>query len=826
MKHNARKLLSLLMALAIVCSLMPAALAAKYDRYDFLYKDNYSSESRVAVGYRSSVTFGVNVDTRYYDDYYGYYSSVTYDWRLTSGSTVIAEDTTPNTSRWYDSFTVYGSSLAADTEYTLTCTATLDGYYTDSVSWTVVGSDYNSGDYYYDLSVSATVYDTNGGYRLGDTDDEGGRSIVDQIERAMSRSLDYVEFVDVHDRNGDLDASTSRYYYADGYSSSNRYYSLSDVVFTPDTTRGNASFNFRAYDSRGNSYRGTMTFKVIEGVSSGSSSAIVYSAANGETVDLNSNDFEDYWEGMYSRGSLDYVVFTNVSSGNLYADYNGRGSNVVGSTSSGTACYANPRSNRTGIDDVTYVPSSSSKDTITIRFTAYGTTTSSSSSNIARSGTVTIYYAQGSATAIEYTSTSANGTITLNPSDFTAKYNDVVGKTNSNITIRFRSVPSHGTLTYQASSSRSVNLTRSNIGDYNFTSSSRGSQRISDVVYTPGRAGTSDTVEYACYNGGTLRFIGTITFNASAPVQNNFSIDYTCTSSSGVGFNYLDFFGSSTAMASSSYIMFGTPSSGALYVNDTPVGVGTQFAYAATTGSGYQNLSSVVYKPAANYNGVVLIAFTAFNANHTMAASGTVRITVNQPATSTPPSTPSTPPTSTGSAFKDIPSNAWYGSAVSSLVQAGVIGGYDDGTFRPNNSVTYGEALKMIMRAAGYSAQPQGTGADWAINYKNVAVNDGLVGADIVLSSNISRSAVASLAARALKLTPVTDIASPFADTSDGYVLALYQAGIIKGDGTGRYNGGDAISRAEISAVIYRINTYRTPVNTTPDTSMPGWLLS
>ena len=140
--------------------------------------------------------------------------------------------------------------------------------------------------------------------------------------------------------------------------------------------------------------------------------------------------------------------------------------------------------------------------------------------------------------------------------------------------------------------------------------------------------------------------------------------------------------------------------------------------------------------------------------------------------------------------------------------------------------MTYGEALKMIMRAAGYSAQPQGTGADWAINYKNVAVNDGLVGADIVLSSNISRSAVASLAARALKLTPVTDIASPFADTSDGYVLALYQAGIIKGDGTGRYNGGNAISRAEISAVIYRINTYRTPVNTTPDTSMPGWLLS
>ena len=36
---------------------------------------------------------------------------------------------------------------------------------------------------------------------------------------------------------------------------------------------------------------------------------------------------------------------------------------------------------------------------------------------------------------------------------------------------------------------------------------------------------------------------------------------------------------------------------------------------------------------------------------------------------------------------------------------AGVISGYKDGSFQPNSSVTYGAALKLIMRAAGYAEQ-------------------------------------------------------------------------------------------------------------------------
>ena len=826
MKRLSRKILSLLLVMAMVCAMAPAAMAV--DGLSFtLNRDTYSDS--VSIPYNSSATFSTTYTLRdYYGNYYDYsgQAQVSYSWTLsdrsgrswsvgsnTSSCTVYSSDL-----RYYDYDYNYDYYYYS---YTLRCDATAyyDGVtYTDSTSWTINGDGYGDNNYYGSISVSATVYDTTSGYGLGETDDAGGRSIISQIENALPSGyyLRYLTFHNTTSSNGSLNASTSVSYYNDydGYYGSN-YNALSNVTFTPSSYSGSASFNFTAYVSYYNyntsgydrTYSGTMTFKIEEGTTG---NAVVYSAKSGDTVYFDASDFQNYWNEIYSRRSLSYVRFTSLSSGSLYGDHSGARRISVGSASSATSCYVSPTSTQIGLDEVAYVPSGSSKS-ITIRFTAYGSSNSSSGSSTSRSGVVTILYVDSTATPIVYNAT--GNSISLNGGDFTDKYYSVVGSSASNVTIKLRSVPSNGALSYQSRA-----LTSSNINSYTFSSSDRGSNRISDITYTPGRAGTTDTVEYACYNGGTLRFIGTITFNATPAVASNLVINYT-SGSSGVTFSSMDFFASSSAMAASSYLTFGTPSSGGLYVNNAPVSSGTQFAFYTTGGSGYQNLNNLTYKPAAGFSGTATIAFTAYNINNTMAANGTVQIAVSQPAN---PSTPSS------GIFKDTPSNAWYASAVSSLVQAGVIAGYDDGTFRPNNAVTYGEALKMIMRAAGYPAQQEGTGANWAINYKNTAVADGLVDESIVLSNPINRNAVAAIAAKALHLSPVSG-ASPFADTSDGYVLALYQAGIVQGDsssGTAYYNGSDTLNRAQISAIIYRINNYRTPVNNTPDTDMPGWLLN
>lgn len=48
------------------------------------------------------------------------------------------------------------------------------------------------------------------------------------------------------------------------------------------------------------------------------------------------------------------------------------------------------------------------------------------------------------------------------------------------------------------------------------------------------------------------------------------------------------------------------------------------------------------------------------------------------------------------SAFSDVSLSSWYGKAVNALYQAGVIGGYPDGTFRPSKQITRGEFVKLV----------------------------------------------------------------------------------------------------------------------------------
>jgi hypothetical protein len=54
-------------------------------------------------------------------------------------------------------------------------------------------------------------------------------------------------------------------------------------------------------------------------------------------------------------------------------------------------------------------------------------------------------------------------------------------------------------------------------------------------------------------------------------------------------------------------------------------------------------------------------------------------------------------------AFTDVSrdSGAWYADAVYTLADAGVIHGYEDGTFRPNGKITRAEAVQLLSRFFG-----------------------------------------------------------------------------------------------------------------------------
>lgn len=77
----------------------------------------------------------------------------------------------------------------------------------------------------------------------------------------------------------------------------------------------------------------------------------------------------------------------------------------------------------------------------------------------------------------------------------------------------------------------------------------------------------------------------------------------------------------------------------------------------------------------------------------------------------------------TGTApFPDVGREHWASGFVSAAVETGIIQGYTDGLFRPDNNVTYAEALTMIIRAVGRAPL---TGV-WPDNYVAIAVSLGL----------------------------------------------------------------------------------------------------
>jgi hypothetical protein len=70
----------------------------------------------------------------------------------------------------------------------------------------------------------------------------------------------------------------------------------------------------------------------------------------------------------------------------------------------------------------------------------------------------------------------------------------------------------------------------------------------------------------------------------------------------------------------------------------------------------------------------------------------------------------------------------WSWGYVNAAVAAGIIGGYPDGTFGPNNPVKYSEAIKMLVCAVpGHKAQVDPTG--WPFNFMFYGADHGFTGA-------------------------------------------------------------------------------------------------
>ena len=200
------------------------------------------------------------------------------------------------------------------------------------------------------------------------------------------------------------------------------------------------------------------------------------------------------------------------------------------------------------------------------------------------------------------------------------------------------------------------------------------------------------------------------------------------------------------------------------------------------------------------------------------------------PATLVPPPLPSdklTPtPTKPGAplSFIDVPKNYWAHSAITALSAQGIIGGYPDGTFKPNQPVNRAEFAIQVQKAYAKPSQMQPIAftdvrqGDWRLPAIDQAVKmnfmSGYPDKTFRPTQKVSRMEAAVSMARGLALPIPSDtetILQSYPDQDQipewarSRIAAAIQAGLVSGDpDTKQLNPNQSASRADVAAFVYK----------------------
>lgn len=170
-----------------------------------------------------------------------------------------------------------------------------------------------------------------------------------------------------------------------------------------------------------------------------------------------------------------------------------------------------------------------------------------------------------------------------------------------------------------------------------------------------------------------------------------------------------------------------------------------------------------------------------------------------------------------GAGYTDVKPGNWAYEAVNAISQRGIINGYPNGSFLPNNTVTYGEFIKMALIAGAGEDAGNAASGHWALNYYNKALElKYFTEYDIdksQLGDKITRADMALIISSILgdvKIDNYDKIQEGIEDityrTPHEYdITKAYACGILTGYSDKTFRPDKTLSRAESAAVIYRL---------------------
>lgn len=170
--------------------------------------------------------------------------------------------------------------------------------------------------------------------------------------------------------------------------------------------------------------------------------------------------------------------------------------------------------------------------------------------------------------------------------------------------------------------------------------------------------------------------------------------------------------------------------------------------------------------------------------------------------------------------FTDVDDDQWFFEPVKFLKDNGIASGYAGSTdFGPGNSVTRAEVMKMSLEAAGADTDESGNGyffgdaaGHWAKKYINYAFENGIVkgyGGEFRPDQSVTRAEALKMAGMAVGLPSTACTSSDFSDMEGHWARCIVQEakdlGVVSGMPDGDFHPDEPITRAAFAKVMQKL---------------------
>lgn len=162
--------------------------------------------------------------------------------------------------------------------------------------------------------------------------------------------------------------------------------------------------------------------------------------------------------------------------------------------------------------------------------------------------------------------------------------------------------------------------------------------------------------------------------------------------------------------------------------------------------------------------------------------------------------------------FKDVPENTWYYEAIETMYKEGIVSGYGNGIFKPENKITHAEILRMLLNMAKIDTTQYKTNDSWYSEIENwINLNT-----DIRIDDYLTLATRNDIAEYIVKIYNLerTKEENHFVDTENEFANILFDHNITAGINTEAglaFEGDSNLTRGQSSVFLLRLMDFEVP---------------